>query len=65
VVPNPDQRLAHGAAWTASILRWVLLAVLIVLGLAVLYRYAPDRDNPSWSWVSWGSAVATAGHLSG
>jgi membrane protein len=45
--------------WTASILRWLLLAVLLIVGLGVLYRYAPDRDNPKWSWVSWGSAVAT------
>jgi membrane protein len=45
--------------WTASILRWLLLAALLVVGLAVLYRFAPDRDNPRWSWVSWGSGVAT------
>jgi membrane protein len=45
--------------WTASILRWLLLAALLIAGLAVLYRVAPDRDNPKWSWVSWGSAVAT------
>jgi membrane protein len=45
--------------WTASIARWVLLAGLLIAGLAVLYRYTPDRDNPRWSWVSWGSAVAT------
>ena len=45
--------------WTVGVLRWVLLAVLVLLGLAVLYRYAPDRDQPRWAWVSWGSAVAT------
>ena len=45
--------------WTASLLRWLLLAALLVVGLAVLYRYAPDRDNPRWSWITWGSAVAT------
>jgi membrane protein len=45
--------------WTASILRFVLLAALLVVGLAVLYRYAPDRDEPKWSWVSWGSGIAT------
>jgi membrane protein len=45
--------------WTASVLRFVLLAALLVAGLAVLYRYAPDRDEPRWSWVSWGSGVAT------
>jgi membrane protein len=45
--------------WTASVLRWLLLAALLVAGLAVLYRYAPDRDEPRWTWVSWGSGIAT------
>jgi membrane protein len=45
--------------WTVGVLRWVLLAVLLIVGLAVLYRHAPDRDQPRWTWVSWGSAVAT------
>jgi membrane protein len=46
-------------AWTAGILRWVLLAALLVAALAVLYRYAPNRDEPRWTWVSWGSGIAT------
>ena len=25
----------------------------------MLYRYAPDRDEPKWSWVSPGAIVAT------
>ena len=45
--------------WTAAILRFVLLAVLLMAGLAALYRYAPDRDKPKWSWSSPGSVVAT------
>jgi membrane protein len=45
--------------WGASVLRFLLLAALLIIGLAVLYRIAPDRDNPKWSWVSWGSAAAT------
>jgi membrane protein len=45
--------------WTAGILRFVLLAGLLLAGLAVLYRYAPDRDEPRWTWVSPGSLVAT------
>jgi membrane protein len=45
--------------WVVSILRFVVLAVLLILGLAVLYRYAPNRDEPKWTWVSWGSVVAT------
>jgi membrane protein len=27
--------------------------------LGVLYRYAPNRDEPQWKWVSWGSVAAT------
>jgi membrane protein len=46
--------------WTAGTLRWVLLAALLIAALAVLYRFAPDRDEPRWTWVSWGSGVATA-----
>ena len=45
--------------WTAGGLRWVLLAALLIGALAVLYRYAPDRDEPKWTWVSWGSGIAT------
>src|SRR5512132_3855831 len=45
--------------WAAAILRFVLLAVLLMAGLAALYRYAPDRDKPKWGWASPGSVVAT------
>ena len=39
--------------------RWPLLAVLLLVGLAVLYRFAPSRRSPKWRWISVGSAVAT------
>lgn len=42
----------------ALALRWVLLWAFAVLGLAIVYRYAPSRQNPQWRWVSWGSVVA-------
>jgi len=42
-----------------GILRWVLLLVGMMLALSVLYRYAPDRDNPRWSWTSPGAILAT------
>jgi membrane protein len=41
-----------------SALRWALMWLIIVLALAVVYRYAPDRDEPKWRWVTWGSAIA-------
>jgi membrane protein len=31
--------------------RWPLLALLLLLGLAVLYRYAPSRRSPKWRWI--------------
>lgn len=42
-----------------SIIRWLLLAVVMTVGLAVIYRYAPDRQNARWQWVSWGAIMAT------
>jgi membrane protein len=41
-----------------SLLRWVVLWAFAVLTLAVVYRYAPDRKEPRWGWVTWGSAIA-------
>jgi len=46
--------------WLMLILEWPLLFGLMLVGLAVLYRYAPDRDEPQWRWVSPGAIVATA-----
>jgi membrane protein len=40
------------------IARWPLLLVLLLIGLAVLYRYGPDRRAARWQWVTVGSAVA-------
>jgi membrane protein len=42
----------------ASIARWVVLAVLAMTAFAVVYRFAPDRANPRWRWVSGGAVVA-------
>jgi membrane protein len=47
------------------IVRWLLLAAVIIATLAILYRFAPDRENPQWKWVSWGSVIATMLWLTG
>ena len=39
--------------------RWPILAVLVALGFAVVYRWGPSRAKPHWRWISWGSAIAT------
>lgn len=41
------------------ILRWPLLVIIISVALALVYRYAPNRHGPRWSWVSWGATAAT------
>jgi membrane protein len=41
------------------IVRWPVLAGLMMVALSALYRLGPDRDQPRWRWVSWGAAVAT------
>jgi membrane protein len=41
------------------ILRWPLLIIVISIALAIIYRYAPDRHEPRWQWVSWGAVMAT------
>jgi membrane protein len=53
-----DLGLGEAGELAASIGRWVILALLVLVALAVLYRYAPDRANPRWRWVSWGAVVA-------
>jgi membrane protein len=47
------------------VVRWPLLAGLMLVGLAMLYRYAPDRDGARFRWLSWGSLLATALWLAG
>jgi membrane protein len=44
-------------------LRWPVLCVLIILGLAVLYRYGPSRRPAKWRWINVGSMFAAAAWL--
>ena len=41
------------------VLRWLLLVVAAMIGVAVLYRFGPSREKPQWKWVSPGAMVAT------
>jgi membrane protein len=39
--------------------RWPLLAVMVSVALAIVYRFGPSRETPRWRWITWGAATAT------
>ncbi|MFD0987849.1 YihY/virulence factor BrkB family protein [Methyloligella solikamskensis] len=48
-----------------SILRWPALVVIVLVWLALLYRYGPSRASPQWRWLSVGSLFAALAWLGG
>ncbi|HEX8625982.1 MAG TPA: YihY/virulence factor BrkB family protein [Allosphingosinicella sp.] len=42
-----------------QILLWAVAAAVVALGLALIYRYAPNRPDAPWAWITPGSAAAT------
>jgi membrane protein len=61
VAPNSlsDEGSSSVLRTTLLVVRWPLLAIAAMVGLAVIYRYAPDRAEPRWNWVSVGAVFAT------
>ena len=49
---------AEQQAGLLPLLRWPALLVLVILGLALLYRFGPSRRDAEWRWVSVGSVFA-------
>jgi membrane protein len=43
---------------TIKLLTWLILAVMIIFGLGVLYRYGPSREPAKGRWISWGAVIA-------
>jgi membrane protein len=43
--------------------RWPFLLALVIIGLAVLYRFGPSRREPRWQWISVGSVFAAVAWL--
>lgn len=50
--------LSSIAAILTGILRWPLLAIFVIIGLGLLYRFAPDRGKAKFRWVNWGAVIA-------
>jgi membrane protein len=51
--------LSSALSWVISIAAWPILVGMMLLGLAIMYRYGPSREEPRWRWVSWGAVTAT------
>jgi membrane protein len=56
-------RLAEGLGTAAtlgiSVVTWAVAGALASFAIAATYRFAPDRANAKWRWLSMGSALAT------
>ena len=50
--------LGGAAAVITSVGRWPILILILILALAVLYRFGPSRRLARWRWVTWGGAIA-------
>ena len=51
----------HGLGFTIvwTIVRWVLTVILVSLLFSCYYYFGPNREMPSWRWVSPGGVVGT------
>lgn len=67
VLPAVLTLLPAPQAWgdMIALVRWPILAAIVVFALAIVYHYAPDRAEAKWQWISWGSAVATTLWIAG
>ena len=60
-----DAGAPHALRIVLDAMVWPVLAAMMIVGLAVIYRLAPDRRDPEWHWVSWGAVLATVLWLAG
>jgi membrane protein len=60
VLPVVTGLLGPAGRLLLAVVRWPVLAGLMLVGLAILYRYAPDRDDAELRWLTPGSLLATA-----
>ena len=51
--------LGGAATFGISAATWAIAAALASMAIAATYRYAPDRHDAKWRWLSLGSGLAT------
>ncbi len=55
--------VANLFATLVQYMRWPLLLVIVIVGIAIIYRFGPSRREPRWQWLSVGSIFAAAAWL--
>ncbi len=66
-IPLALERLGLGEQTEAIVSwgRWPVLLVLLLLALAILYRFGPSRTKARWQWLSVGAVTAAMAWLVG
>ncbi len=41
-----------------KVVRWPIALVLMMAAIALLFRWSPNRHQPAWSWLAFGSTVS-------
>lgn len=59
VLPHVTDRIGLGpvATLVTFVAQWIFLFALILGALALVYRYAPNREDARWRWVTLGSFI--------
>lgn len=60
-LPFLVDRLGGAAEALVLILRWPVILALLIVVLAVVYRWAPNRPYAEWRWITPGAVLASAG----
>lgn len=65
VIPAVLEAVYLGAAteWLIWLGRWPLILLILLLGLGMLYRFGPSREDARWDWLSPGAVFAALAWL--
>jgi membrane protein len=58
--PTVAALMGKPAALVFDLVSWSGLLFALLLGLAALYRFGPNRGHGRWRWITWGSGGAVA-----
>jgi len=48
-----------GTEQTLAASRWILVAVVVIAGMSILYRWGPSRSSAKWRWLTPGTLISS------